>query len=116
MSISTNIYHITIPYGNDAVHRITVKNTDETVKNITGATVLYTVRQDGTRGTVIFTKSTSDGSISLTDPTNGVLQVTISGGDTPLTLGRKYYYTCDVTLSGITQTVQAGKFIIAFEQ
>ena len=45
MAITTNVANLIITRGDTLVHRITVKNTDETAKDITGATVRYTVRE-----------------------------------------------------------------------
>jgi len=112
MSISTNVYDITLTRGDDEIHKITVKNTDETVKDITGATARYTVRKDAPGGTQVFQVTTSD-DIALTSPTTGVLQATLSSANTALlSAGRRYYYDCEVTLSGSKQTVQTGEITV----
>ena len=108
MAITTNVFNLGFTRGDTVIHKITVKNSDETVKDITGATVKYTIRSGNFAGTQVLQKTTTAG-ISLTTPTGGVLEVTLTAVDTAaLDPNVGYVYDCEVILSGQTQTVQTG--------
>ncbi len=108
MAITTNVANLTITRGDTLVHRITVKNTDETAKDITGATVRYTVRERTYDGAQVLQKTVGSG-ITLTTPTSGILDATLSAADTAaLVPSVGYVYDCEITLSGQVQTVQSG--------
>ncbi len=112
MAITTNVANLTITRGDTLVHRITVKNTDETAKDITGATVRYTVRERTYDGTQVLQKTVGSG-IVLTTPASGILDVTLLNADTSaLSPGLTYVYDCELTLSGQVQTVQSGVITI----
>lgn len=112
MAITTNIANLTLIRGDTFIHRITVKNSDETVKDITGATVRYTLREQWYGGTQILQKTVGSG-IQLTTPVSGVLDVTIPDTETDdLLPGIRYVYDCEVTVSGQRQTVQTGEVTV----
>ena len=112
MAITTNIDNATLTRGDTFVHRITVKNSDETLKNITGATVRYTIREQWYGGTQILQKTVGSG-IQLTTPASGVLDVTITDTETDgLLPGIRYLYDCEVLISGQRQTVQTGEVTV----
>jgi hypothetical protein len=109
VAITTNIANFTLTRGDTFIHRITVKNTDETAKDITGATVRYTLRERTYAGTQVLQKTVGSG-IALTTPASGVLDVTLSSADTAtLSPTITYVYDCELTLSGQVQTVQSGR-------
>jgi hypothetical protein len=108
MALTTNIAHLTITRGDTVTHRVTVKNTDETAKDITGATVRYTIRTPGFADTQVLQKTVGSG-IQLTTPASGILDVTLSATDTAaLVPSLRYVYDCEVTLAGQVSTVQTG--------
>ena len=112
MALSTNIANLTVTRGDTLIHRIVVKNTDETVKDITGATVRYTLRERTYDGTQVLQKIVGNG-VSLTTPASGILDVTLSSADTAtLSPSFTYAYDCELTLSGQVQTVQSGVIVI----
>ena len=114
MSLTTNVYNFSLTRGDSCIHQITVKSTDESAKDVTGATVTYTVRANSKSGTQVIQKTVNNG-IVLTTPTSGILTVTLNPADTALDVGRKYFYDCQVTLSGVVQTVQAGQITVVGE-
>lgn len=112
MAMTTNIAKISLTRGDTFVHRIVVKNTDETVKDITGATVRYTVREWMTGELQIIQKTVGAG-IQLTNPAAGILDVTLDPADTAaLVPGRAYSYDCEVTHGGQVSTVQTGSMTV----
>ena len=112
MALTTNIANLTIIRGDTVIHRITVKNTDETVKDITGATARYTIRTPTYSGTQVLQKTVGSG-IALTTPTGGVLDVTLTTTDTAaLTVHGRYAYDCEVTIAGQVSTVQRGALTV----
>lgn len=112
MAITTNVANLIITRGDTLVHRITVKNTDETAKDITGATVRYTVRERTYDGAQVLQKTVGSG-IILTTPASGIFDVTLPNADTAaLSPSITYVYDCELTLSGQVQTVQSGSITI----
>jgi hypothetical protein len=112
MAITTNIANEKFTRGDTFVQRITVRKTDGTPKDITGATARYTVRTPNYSGTQVLQKTTGSG-IQLTTPSIGVLDVTVPPNETILLIpDTKYEYDCEVTLSGEVNTVQKGQWII----
>ena len=113
MALTTNIFNLTITRGDTVIHRITVKNTDETAKDITGATARYTIRPENYAESQVLQKTVGSG-IALTTPLSGILDVTLSSADTAtLAPAIKYVYDCEVTLSGQVSTVQTGTITVA---
>ena len=114
MSLTSNLYNYSLTRGDTVLHQITVQNTDESVRDVTGATVTYTVRANSKSGTQVIQKTVGSG-IVLTTPTSGILTVTLNPADTALDVGRKYFYDCQMTLSGVVQTIQAGQITVVGE-
>lgn len=113
MPITTNVANLTITRGDTVFHRITVLNTDETAKDISGATARYTVRSVNFSGVQILQKTTGGGGIQLTTPASGILDVTLDPANTALLIpGQRYVYDCELTLSGQVSTVQTGSLTV----
>jgi gamma-glutamyl:cysteine ligase YbdK (ATP-grasp superfamily) len=68
---------------------------NSTAKDITGATVKWQAARTVTSASVV-SKSTGSG-ITLTDPTNGVLQVSIASADTKDLSATEYHHELEVT-------------------
>mgnify|MGYP001559151543 CR=1 FL=1 len=112
MSLTTNMANLRITRGDTVIHRISVKNTDETVKDITGATVRYTIRTPRYTGTQVLQKTVGNG-VVLTTPLSGILDVTLSGVETAALIpDTRYVYDCEIILSGQISTVQEGMITI----
>jgi hypothetical protein len=113
MALKTNKFNPPpLTRGDTFIHRIAVKNTDESVKDITGATVRYTIRQHQYAGTQVLQKTVGSG-ITLTTPLSGVLEVTLTIVETAaLSPNTSYVYDCEVTLAGQVQTVQTGTLTV----
>jgi hypothetical protein len=101
--------------GDTAQLVVTVTDDAGDPVTLTGATAAFALAR--TRGDdPVITKSTIDGGITLTDPANGELTVTVDGTDTADLggpHGRRYYY--EVTLgdeTGQTATVTTGTWTI----
>ena len=111
-TITTNVAPITITRGDTVIHRVTVLNTDSSVKDITGATVRYTIRERLTGETQILQKTVGAG-VQLTTPLSGILDVTLDPADTAVLVpGRPYSYDCEVTHGGQVSTVQTGSMTV----
>ena len=101
--------------GDTVKHRITVKDTNESAIDITGGAAVYTVRKNSPQGDIVIQETTS-GNVTLSDPTNGKLIATIPFATMAgLEVGRKYFYDCQLTLSGERHTVQKGKFAVVYD-
>lgn len=112
MAITTNVANLSLTRGDTFLHRITVKNEDESLKNITGGSVKYTIRATDYSGAQVLQKTETDG-IELLDPINGVLLVTLTAANTQGLVPRsRYVYDCQVTLAGEVATVQTGRLYI----
>jgi hypothetical protein len=113
MAMTTNVANLKAFRGDSFRHEITVKNTDETVKDISATTAArYTLREWTFDGAQIFQKTLGSG-IVLTDPTNGKLQVTLTTAEMA-TLNPQilYVYDCEITIGSEVQTVQKGTLTI----
>jgi hypothetical protein len=112
MDITTNIANVMMTRGDTFIHRIAVKKTDGSVKDISGATAVYTVRAEDEEELVLYTKTVGAG-IQLTDPIDGVLDVTLSSQETGTFIADHWYlYACKLTIAGQVCTVQSGKYRI----
>ena len=112
MTLSTREFPIEIVRGDSDVHQIVVKNTDETIKDITGAAVRYTIREFAYDGMQVYQKTVGDG-IILTDAINGVLQRTLTYAEVAaLNPGIRYVYDCELTIGAERKTVQTGQITV----
>lgn len=99
---------VTMMTGDDIDIVVTIVDTAGAVVDITGATAAYTASLD-----TPFSKSVGAG-ISLSDPTNGEMTISIVPADVPDnsggTMGTALAYAHDarITLGGKTYTVFAG--------
>lgn len=86
--------------------------TDETgaVVDITGATVNFTVKKDVDDAANVFQLTVGSG-ITLTDPTNGVMQVAGVPADTDGNDGQ-HIYELDMTLGGNNDSLRIAEFFI----
>jgi hypothetical protein len=106
-------YDIEIIRGDTDVHRITVEKLDESIKDITGATVKYTIRENNANGTQVLQATTENEKVILLDPTNGKLQRTFTYADTEvLNPKKRYVYDVELTILMERHTVQRGKVIV----
>lgn len=84
MSSSTTRAHMkrnfTLQAGDDKILRFTIKDEAGVVVNIAGFTVEW--KMFDRNGVEILSKSTGAGSITLSDPANGVCDVTVDSADT----------------------------------
>lgn len=99
--------NITMVAGDDKEIYITVYDDGGNLEDITGATINWVAfRQNGT---IVLTKTTAD-AITLDDPTNGVLLITLIPADTETLLG-SYYHECELTdNAGRISTITKGYF------
>lgn len=80
---------------------VTVLNQDSAVVDLTGASVDFTIsKKPG--GAALVTKTVGSG-IVLTDPTNGVMDITLNPADT-VSLKGAYHYQCRVTDVSLRET------------
>lgn len=101
----------TMTRGDDETFRITITDEDSGLPiDITGCTITLTLRLSYSAA-VFLTKS-----FSLTDPENGIADVTIVSSDTSgLTAGVEHKYKFDIELTNLDttkETLVKGNFII----
>ena len=102
---------ICAPQGDDVMVIFSIYDTDGDEFDLTGATEIVFLVADERGGTVRFTKSLSDGDISIS--TNGYqFSVVVTDDDTVLPVLRRNYYEVQVTNSaGLKKTVSSGSYI-----
>lgn len=108
--------NIEIIRGDDKVWILTVTRKDTgAVVDITDCDLVFTVR-DNPNGTLLFQKTSDPASgIVLTDPTNGVAEITVDYDDTDGLTNEKAEYVYDVEITkstGKIETVCKGKLTI----
>jgi len=91
---------------------VSVFNTDGSVKNLTDATIIWALFNSDTKE-IYVTKTTGSG-IIITNPTGGIIQISILPTDTEtLKSGPWYKYETEVTDSGSNvSTVNSGYFTL----
>lgn len=104
--------------GDDKIYELTV--TDKQTGNpvdITGCTITMTLREDWDEA--IFLQKTNGAGVTLTDPTNGIAEITIDAADTSgLDVSTQHEYVFDVYIlktTGKGETLLTGKFIVLQE-
>lgn len=114
MAITTNIFDLEdVMRGDTFIHQITVKNTDETAKDISAANpIRYTIRQHNYDGAIVYQK-TLGGGVAITNGAGGILQVTIPDTEmATLSPSNRYVYDCELVIGGQRCTVQIGRLNI----
>lgn len=102
--------NVTMISGDDKVLTVTVVDEDNLPWNLTGCSVNYVVYKGGT-GVIIITKTTTSG-ISLTNPVNGIMEISLIPSDTEDYTGY-YLHECEITdTQGRISTIFTGKFTI----
>lgn len=96
--------------GNKKDIRVTVRNSDGSAKDLTGAEVTYVIFTDP--GKPVLVKSSARSQITLTNPVGGVFTVHILAFDT-LGLSGTYRHQANVVdAAGVEETVMSGKIVI----
>lgn len=112
------IVNIAMYLGSAKVFEDTIYGTDgSTPQDITGWGLAFVVHKYGDQYTTFITKTTGGGGIALTDPQNGVLQVTLAETDTvvssvPVIFPGQYEYYIQRTDVGNTDTLSRGLFTL----
>ena len=97
----------TIHVGEDKTLRFTIYQSDgTTVQNITGMAVEFVIREHDESPVALLTKTTGGGTIVLTTPTSGILDVTLLDTDTETWKPKVYRYALRRTDAG-SETVWA---------
>ena len=107
--------NLSMPRGDSREYRLEVTDENENVFNITGATVLFTVKKlnsDADPGEFQLT-STNPAEILLDDPGNGGGRIFIENPHTQDMEIRSYIYDCQVQpVDGGVKTVVGGAFTL----
>jgi hypothetical protein len=104
--------------GNTLYLRPTVRSSDNRVVDIRGASAVWVLYNDPAAPfeSAAVEKTTADGSIRLTDPQNGELEIEVEAGDTEglgAPDGAVWYHRCDLTDDrGDRSTIFHGKLPI----
>lgn len=109
---------LVVPQNNDVTLKATISQTDsiptDAVFDITGMQIDFWIKTSkdtaDTDPTTVHL-STSGGDIILTDPTNGVCQVSVA--KTHLQTAGDLWYRLDVTSAGVLKTAGNGTFTVA---
>lgn len=108
MTMTTRVFNFTLDPGDSLLHEVVVKNTDESIKDITGASVSYKIGNKGKNGAVVYQKSIGSG-VTLTNPTLGVLQCALTADETAAFLPHHVYaYEIKLTIGSERKTVLEG--------
>ena len=94
--------------GDDKIIRVTTLDTDESAVDITGCTIRW-VWYKRSPYSLVVDKSTPSGSgITITDPTNGIFEITLVPTDTESLLG-DYNHECElIDLESKISTIMVG--------
>lgn len=87
--------------GDTKILNITAKTSSGTAINLTGVAIIWSLFPS-TGGTALLTKSVGSG-ISITDPSNGVFQVTLNPTDTASLEG---LYQHEAQITDVTNNIQ----------
>jgi len=82
--------------GDTKTINVTVEDSSGDAKDITGSTIKWRLYIDSDTSTAKVSKDTTDG-ITLTDPTNGVFQISIAAADTSALDPGSYTQECELT-------------------
>lgn len=108
--------NVEIYRGDNRTFKIIAKDADGAVVNITGATAIFSVKKKLIDAAYIFQKTTANpAQISITEPTDGELEVYILPADTQEETPGDYEYDCQLTTSGNVYTIVIGRFKIHSE-
>ncbi len=97
--------------GDDKTLVVSVRDTEGSPVDVTGATVRWRAARSANK-TADIIKKTGGSGITLSDPTQGEITITLNAADTDSLKGT-FYHECQVTFaSGLLSTVVAGKMTI----
>jgi hypothetical protein len=88
------------------------------VSDITSCTMKFTVRRQNSTAILIQKTTDVDDGIVLTDPTNGVAEITVDSADTETLLNLDYPYIYDIEITkptGKVETLVRGSFKVLAE-
>lgn len=95
--------------GNNITWEMTVKNIeDESVPDITGATITFSVKEKKTDSSTLFTRTTGGSGIVLNDPTNGKFRLSLIPSNTSSLTPKTYFFDIEMSLSGFIDTISLG--------
>lgn len=95
--------------GDSRTIKVTVRNEQGDVVNITGATLKWQAARTLADAAVI--SKASDAGIVLTEPAAGVFTVTLNAADTDALEGL-YYHEAEMVLAGNPSTVLTGSMVV----
>ena len=100
-ALSAVTSNLAMMIGEDRVFQDTIYQADGvTVQNISNWTISFTVFRYDSPSTVLITKTTAGGGVVLTNPTQGVLQITVAAADTASLYPNQYEFVVQRTDSG----------------
>ncbi|HHM12820.1 MAG TPA: hypothetical protein ENJ16_04650 [Planctomycetaceae bacterium] len=94
--------------GEHATLVVTVKNDNDTIRDITGATIVWNAWFPGSASPLIAKTNADPSEVSITDGPNGVFAVFLIPTDTQTTSAKRYKHSAQVTLSGTESVVLEG--------
>lgn len=102
--------NVELHQGDDRVIIITVYDEDNNILSLTGYDAVFVVYEQ-TMENLVITKSTMVGGISISNPTSGEIEITLSSEDTEGLTAKTYGLQCEVQDSfGNCSTVTTGLF------
>ncbi len=109
MAVLANLSQFT---GEDRIYQITVYSSGTTPQNITGWSLAFRVHVYGDPGSLFLTKTTGGGGIVLTNPTLGILQVSLAAADTSSLTPDEYQFFLERTDTSNDLILTAGLFTL----
>jgi len=113
MSTTVGEHDFYIKKGATWNQKITFKNDDDTVKNLTG----YTAQMQFRRfidSSIMIELTTENGKIEIPSPTNGILYLKLTAAETSA-LTHDSMYDLELTKSGIVETPLMGNILLLSE-
>ena len=103
------VWNTTIEQGSTFIKTVTITDSNGTAVDLTGCTVRWQVRERKGSTSTLIDVSTTEGSITLTDPTNGQCKITLSDTVTAALDFEYGYHDFEVeTAAGVTTRYMRG--------
>lgn len=112
MTVPGTLANLSVFWGEDKTLQDTIYQSDgSTVQNITGWLITFVVTAYGNPEAIFITKTVGDG-ITLSNPTQGVLQIALGSEDTLVMRPGEYSYEIRRTGAGAESMLTYGLFTI----
>ncbi len=103
--------------GDNRIFEITVKDADDVAVDITGGTMVFTMKELASDPSALITKDSSVGitEVEFTNPTNGIAQIKLVPADTQNLKAQRYVYDVEFTTSAGSVHTLVKAYLTLFE-